>query len=283
MKKRMITGTVGMCIMIPVLWFSDTWVFPTLMAVVAAIAGYEMADAAGLGKKYYISIPAAAYCFIITILARIRTLLPQLLPDGIPRSFAVLAVSVLFLFYLLCVGVFAFGKISAKDILCVFALASFAGIAFFSFVMVQTIAPYDYLLILIAAWTGDTFAIFGGKFFGKKKLAPKLSPKKTVAGMICGVVGVIIGFSIYNIIVSLCFDSDINWPLRLALAVPASLIAQLGDLAASAIKRDFGIKDFGKILPGHGGITDRFDSVMFLSIATFLFISAAKYLVPGLV
>lgn len=283
MKTRIITAIVALLVFVPVLYFSDTWVFPIMMGVIAAFAGHEMASAAGLGKKLYISLPAALFCFLVTVTARVRDIAPSVLPSSIPRSFAVLALSLLFLFYLLCICVFTFPKVSARDILTVFALTMFAGFAFYSFVIVQSFAPYDYLLILIAAWATDTFAIFGGKFFGKKKLAPKLSPKKTVAGMISGVVGAVVGFLVYNIVVSLCFGSEVNYALRLALAIPASLIAQVGDLAASAIKRDCGIKDFGKILPGHGGVTDRFDSVMFLSIATFLFISVAKYFVPGLV
>lgn len=283
MKTRVITALVGLAILFPVLYFSNTWLFPIMFGVAAAISGWEMVSAVGYGKKHYITIPAALYCFLITVTARVRDIAPNILPDSIPRSFAIVAITAVYLFYLLSVCVFAFSKVSARKVLTAFALTLFSAFAFYCFVIVQSFAPYDYLLIIIAAWFGDTFAIFGGKLFGKKKLAPKLSPKKTVAGVVCGVIGAVVGFAIYNLIVTLCFGSDVNHLLRLALAIPASLIAQMGDLVASAIKRDCGVKDFGNILPGHGGITDRFDSVMFLSVATFLFISLAKYFVPGLV
>lgn len=283
MKTRVITAVVALSIFIPVLYFSDTAVFPIVMGLVAAIAGYEVSNVTGNGKRPYIYVPSVIYCFAVTVTARIRDIAPALLPDGIPRSFAVLALTALYLFYLLCLCVFFFGKLKASEVLSCFALGIFAAFSFYCFVMVQSFAPYDYLLILIAAWGTDTFAIFGGKLFGKKKLAPTLSPKKTVAGMICGVIGAMFGFAVYNVIVTLCFGSEVNYVLRLALAIPASLIAQLGDLSASAIKREYGIKDFGNILPGHGGVIDRFDSVMLLSIATFLFISFAKYCIPGLV
>ena len=283
MKTRIITALVGLAILFPVLYFSNTWLFPIMFGIAAAISGWEMVSAVGYGKKHYITIPTALFCFAVTVSARVRDIFPALLPDSIPRSFAIVALTAVYLFYLLSVCVFAYSKLSARKVLTAFSLSFFSAFAFYCFVLVQSFAPYDYLLIIIAAWFGDTFAIFGGKFFGKKKLAPKLSPKKTVAGAMCGVIGAVVGFLIYNLIVTFCFGSDVNHLLRLALAIPASLIAQLGDLVASAIKRDCGVKDFGKLLPGHGGITDRFDSVMFLSIATFLFISLAKYFVPGLV
>ncbi len=283
MKTRVITAIVALALFVPVLVFADSVAFPLAMALLAAVAGYEMASCALGGFKWYVNLPAAAFCFLVTCSARINQLAKGFLPDGASVYFWILTLFAAFLFYLMCVAVFAFGKIGASKLLASFGMCAFAAIAFYSFVKVRDHAHYDYLLILIAAWASDTFAIFGGKLFGKKKLCPNLSPKKTVAGMVSGVVGAMVGFLVYNIVVSVAFGSDVNYVLRLALAIPASLIAQVGDLTASALKRDCGIKDYGKIFPGHGGVVDRFDSVMFLSIATFLFISGVKYFFPGLV
>ncbi len=280
MKTRIITAIVALAVFAPVLYFAETAVFPLMIGVVAAIAGYEMASCAGLGKRLSVVLPTGAYCFLATLGARPEMLL---MPEYIHKWHVFFMLTAVYLFYMLCVCVFAFGKIGAKSIMSTVGLSLFAAFSFFSFVSVRDEAPYDYLLILIAAWATDTFAIFGGALFGKKKLAPKLSPKKTVAGMFSGVVGAVVGFAVYNVIVTMCFGAEVNWVLRLALAVPASFIGQLGDLVASAIKRDYKIKDYGKLLPGHGGVVDRFDSVMFLSCATFLFICAAKLFVPELV
>ncbi len=280
MKTRIITATVALAVFLPVLYFSETFVFPLAIGIVAAVAGYEMASCAGLSKRLSVVLPTCAYCFVATVGAR-----PELLffPDYISKWHLFCLATTVYVFAMLCVCVIAFGKIGAKSIMSTIGLGMFAAFSFFCFVCVRDFAPYDYILILIAAWASDTFAIFGGKLFGKKKLVPKLSPKKTVAGMFSGVVGAVVGFAAYNLVVSLCFGAEVNWVLRLALAIPAALLGQLGDLVASAIKRDYKIKDYGKLLPGHGGVVDRFDSVMFLSIATFLFICAAKLFVPGLV
>lgn len=283
MKTRVITAIVALVIFIPVLAFADSILFPLAMGVLAAVSGYEMASCAGEVKKWYLSIPTAAVCLVITLSARMDQIFVGFLPKGASVYFWIITLLAAYLFYMMCVGVFAFGKVGARQIMTTVAMGLFPAIAFYSFVKVRDHAHYDYLLILIAAWMTDTFAIFGGKLFGKRKLCPNLSPKKTVAGMVSGVVGAVVGFLVYNIVVGILFDSDVNYALRLALAVPASLIAQMGDLTASAIKRDCGIKDYGKIFPGHGGVTDRFDSVMFLSVATFLFISFVKYVFPGVV
>ncbi len=270
MKTRVITAVAALALFLPVLYFSDTLVFPLVMGLVAAVAGYEAADAAGLGKKLYISIPSVLYCFALPVCGGGVRFLPGVLENEVYCTAAALILSAFYLLYMLAVCVFAFGKVPARQALAVTALGIFAGLSFFGFTSVQSIAGKYYLLILIAAWCTDTFAIFGGKLFGKRKLAPRLSPKKTVAGMISGVVGAAVGFTVFG----LCTKTKL--PVLLALSVPASLVSQLGDLAASAVKRDCGIKDFGKILPGHGGIFDRFDSVMFLSVAAFIGVFAAK-------
>ncbi len=285
MKTRVITAIVALIIFFPVLYFASTAVFPIAIGVLAAVAGYELASCAGFGglKFWYINLPAAAYCFVVTVCARIKDMFPGAVPQNAHVYTLVFVASAAFVFYIMCVSVFAFGKVKASRLMATVAMSFFAAAAFYSFVKVRDYAVYDYLLILIAAWMTDTFAIFGGKLFGKKKLCPNLSPKKTVAGMISGIVGAVVGFAVYGLVMDLAFGSDINYVLRMALAVPASLIAQLGDLSASALKRDFGVKDYGKLFPGHGGVMDRFDSVMFLSLATLLFIFAARYFFPGLV
>lgn len=282
MKTRIITAIVCLIIFLPVLYLSHTVVFVAAMGVLAAISGYEMATCMG-EKRWFVRLPAAAFCFLITLCARVKDMFPDVVPQTAHVYTLVFILCSIYLFYMLCLGVFAFGKVSAKGLLATVAATMFPAFAFYSFVKVRDYANYDYLLILIAAWMTDTFAIFGGKLFGKKKLCPNLSPKKTVAGMVSGVVGAMVGFLLYSLVVDLAFGSDVNYLLRVAIAVPASLISQVGDLAASALKRDCGVKDYGSIFPGHGGVTDRFDSVMFLSIATLLFVFAARCFVPGLV
>ncbi|MDO5477901.1 MAG: phosphatidate cytidylyltransferase [Clostridia bacterium] len=127
--------------------------------------------------------------------------------------------------------------------------------------------------ILVGACFTDTFALFGGKFFGKRKLAPKISPKKTVEGSASGVIGSVIMMMVYGLIVTL-INKDItaNYLYLALLGLVASIFAQIGDLSLSAIKREAGIKDYGNLIPGHGGVLDRLDSIIFVSPVVYYFI-----------
>lgn len=131
------------------------------------------------------------------------------------------------------------------------------------------------LIVFIVAWGSDTAAYFSGTFFGKHKLIPKVSPKKTVEGSLGAVVTAALLCVLYAFILNKCnvLPTDVAVDgiyLRYALlGLTASVLSQLGDLAASAVKRDAGIKDYGKIFPGHGGFVDRFDSVIFISPAVY--------------
>lgn len=116
---------------------------------------------------------------------------------------------------------------------------------------------------LIAAFLSDAFALFAGMLFGKHKLAPELSPKKTVEGSVGGVFGAVLGMLIYGAVMQFGFRFQVNYLLLLLYGLIGSVVAQLGDLSFSYIKRQYKLKDFGNILPGHGGVLDRFDSVIF--------------------
>ncbi|SNR89116.1 phosphatidate cytidylyltransferase [Anaerovirgula multivorans] len=121
-------------------------------------------------------------------------------------------------------------------------------------------------LIFIIAWSTDTFAYFGGYFFGKRKLCPKVSPKKTVEGAIAGVLGCMFSCGIFAYVFFIEYMVMI-----IILGMIGSILSQLGDLTASQIKRYVGIKDFGNLIPGHGGILDRFDSILFTAPIVYYF------------
>jgi phosphatidate cytidylyltransferase len=132
------------------------------------------------------------------------------------------------------------------------------------------------LLPLLAAWGSDTCALFAGMAFGKHKLAPVVSPKKTVEGSIGGVLGAVVLAIVYAVVIHLLFDYSLP-TLLLQYAVLGffgSILGQIGDLSFSVVKRGSGIKDYGKIFPGHGGVLDRFDSVIFVAPAIELLINA---------
>lgn len=126
----------------------------------------------------------------------------------------------------------------------------------------------DYVwLVFIMAFGTDTFAYIAGNLFGSHKLCPKLSPKKTIEGSIGGILGSLVLTIIYSIYIGI----PISWHLIL-LSVIVSIMSQVGDLAASKIKRMAGIKDYGFIMPGHGGILDRFDSIIICAPLVYYYV-----------
>jgi phosphatidate cytidylyltransferase len=118
-------------------------------------------------------------------------------------------------------------------------------------------------LVFILAWIGDTFAYFIGITFGKHKLCPAISPKKSIEGSVAGLVGSILGSALFGYIAWRLFGINYRIVDLALVGLTGGVLAQLGDLTASLIKRHTGVKDYGNIMPGHGGILDRFDSVLF--------------------
>lgn len=127
------------------------------------------------------------------------------------------------------------------------------------------------LLAMFSAWIADASAYFAGSFFGKHKMCPNISPKKTYEGAAGGVIGVVISNVIlYAVFDNLVFEAPAhNYLAIILLSVALSVIGICGDLSASVVKRNFGIKDFGKLVPGHGGVMDRFDSGVFVFVALY--------------
>ncbi|MDO4615769.1 MAG: phosphatidate cytidylyltransferase [Lachnospiraceae bacterium] len=168
---------------------------------------------------------------------------------------------VLTLLLILAVYVFTFPKYKAPQVAAVF----------FGLVYVAVMLGFIYLtraeengqitvwLIFLSSWGADTCAYLAGRAFGKHKMAPVLSPKKSVEGAVGGVIGA----GILGVIFSLAFNGGEMMAVYLITCACGALISMIGDLAASAVKRDHGIKDYGTLIPGHGGILDRFDSVIF--------------------
>ena len=173
---------------------------------------------------------------------------------------------ILFLMLLMFAYVFAFPKFKAEQIAVVFFGLFYVGIMLSYIYRVRMLEDGAILvwLIFIGAWGSDTFAYCVGVLIGKHKFAPKLSPKKSMEGCIGGVVGAaILGF-LFALIFRDRIHGVYNPNLSFALiGAASSIISQIGDLAASAIKRNHDVKDYGNLIPGHGGILDRFDSIIF--------------------
>ena len=170
-----------------------------------------------------------------------------------------------FLILLLAVFVFGYPKFHSNQIMATFFGLFYVGVML-SFLYQTRMLPHGQFivwLIFLCSWGCDTCAYCVGVLFGKHKMAPVLSPKKSVEGAIGGVVGSMLLTALYCVIISKAFHIDNLAMLTLVvISGVGALISMVGDLAASAIKRNFDIKDYGKLIPGHGGVLDRFDSVI---------------------
>jgi len=168
-----------------------------------------------------------------------------------------------------------------KQLPTAFAQASAAGFTFVYVGVLGSLAAYlarvpEYgtsaLLSLIAtSWASDTTAYFGGRFFGKSKLYEAVSPKKTWAGSWFGLVGAVGGVAL----VKLLFDTPLSWSAVVVMGLLGGVFEQLGDLCESMLKRSTGIKDSGGLLPGHGGLLDRIDGMLFAAPVVFIFYTYA--------
>lgn len=189
-------------------------------------------------------------------------------------------ISLMYLILLMAVYVFTFPKYKAYDIWLSF-FGFFYVSVMLSFIykirMVEEYGQYLVWLVFICSWVCDTSAYCVGMLLGKHKLAPKLSPKKSIEGSIGGIAGSAIVGAVYGYALRESMTTNISPVLLFALiGAIGAVLSQIGDLAASAIKRNYEIKDYGKIIPGHGGILDRFDSVIFTApVIYFLFVVLA--------
>lgn len=164
------------------------------------------------------------------------------------------------------VYVFTFPKYEASQVMAAFFSFVYAPVMFSFIYQTRELRHGIYLvwMIFISSWVCDTFAYLTGILIGKHKMTPKLSPKKSVEGAVGGVAGAALAGALYGYLVveSVVSEQQITWIFALISGIGA-MISQIGDLAASAIKRNHNIKDYGHLIPGHGGIMDRFDSVIF--------------------
>ena len=164
--------------------------------------------------------------------------------------------------------------ILASTLVCLYIIGATS-----SMVIIRDLPHGEFYLyfIFIGAWITDTFAYFTGMLFGKHKLIPAVSPKKTIEGSIGGTIFCMIFFIGYGVLVNHLSGASISLWIVAAAGLVAAIVSQIGDLSMSVIKRTHGIKDYGNLIPGHGGILDRFDSMIFVAPIVY---TGAALLIP---
>ncbi|NLZ81563.1 MAG: phosphatidate cytidylyltransferase [Clostridiales bacterium] len=179
---------------------------------------------------------------------------------------------IVYLMSLMAIYVFKFPKYKLEDLIMVFFGLVYVGVMFSYIYRIRILNDGFYLvwLVFISSWISDTCAYLFGVTFGSHKLAPVLSPNKSIEGSISGVIGSALIGGLYGMIFKNSITAFISPIIGCAIVCGVgSIISQIGDLTASAIKRNYKAKDYGKLIPGHGGILDRFDSLIFVAPAIY--------------
>lgn len=257
--KRIISGAILFAIVALILILGNTRIVNIAISIVAIFAINEYYNA--FNKKNVDRLIGNILAILIAFI------------DKIPSQ-ALMLVFPITITYLFFKVIATEMKTNFEDV----AISSFGifyiigFIAFIPFIYSLENGKFLIWYLAFAAWGTDTFAYFVGCKFGKHKLTP-VSPKKSVEGSIGGIAGAVIFSLIYTYCINKFGNMEISYLMISGISVVLSILAQLGDLAASSIKRFVGIKDFGNLIPGHGGMLDRIDSILFIApFAYFLLI-----------
>ena len=263
MKTRILTSIIIAAVAIPTLVFSGTLLYPIVMSALSLMAVFEMLRVLGYAKKLAIVIPAYLIALAFPTAAYFAA------TDVIKYSVVAAAVIFVYLLYLLTLPVLTRGKLKITGMSAVFCTTVYVILAFSALSAVRTLDNGVFYMFIpfICSWVSDMFAYFVGRLFGKHKLIPEISPKKTVEGSIGGIVFAVLAMLLFGFIVDSFFDAiTVNYLVLGLMGFVLSIISQIGDLIASSLKREYGVKDYSNLLPGHGGIADRFDSIFAISL-----------------
>ena len=255
MRTRVLVSVVGVPLILLIIFWAPAWVLAAALALLSAIAAFELTrcvDTAGEGR-------------VLTGGAVLGALGAVWLQFQCVQWYGALLV-----FYTLLAFAYAVcraGAVRLQQVLTALFAAGALPYAFGAFLRLHDMGIHRaYLLLpLLFSFCSDTAAFFAGHAFGKHKLAPRVSPHKTVEGAVGGLLGDIVGGLVFAFFVNAAFGERLDYLGIAVLGVGCSVIAQLGDLSFSLIKREFGVKDYGHIFLAHGGVLDRFDSVVFVA------------------
>lgn len=256
MKKRILTSVVLLPLLLAVLFAAPKILTAILFCALCGIGAFEMFHTTRL----------VTHVRMIVYSVLIAGILPLWCFYGMDSRWGLAAVFIfvvlLFIESIVSYPTVKFESISVclvGGLLIPYLLSSLVRI------MASPFGRYLILVPFIIAFMSDTGAYFIGSRFGRHKLAPLISPKKSVEGVYGGVASAIFGMLLYTLIMQYTFDFEVNYGYALVYAILGSVTGVFGDLCFSVIKRQTGIKDYGKLIPGHGGVLDRFDSVILVS------------------
>ncbi len=277
-RTRLLSGIV-LVLLALVSILTGGFVLAGVLCVISVIAYRELTKATDVHtkEKEWNELEITGSLLIVLYYVAAAVCMLQRNDDSLEVIYPILVISVVLAFLVfLFVYVFCFPKYKAGQVMAAFFEFIYAPVLLsFIFVIREGWSYGVYLvwLVFFCSWGSDTCAYCVGVLFGKHKMAPKLSPKKSIEGAVGGVAGAAVLFGLYTYFIINPFTEEvfrIHLGSAMCLGAAGALVSMIGDLAASAVKRDYGIKDYGKLIPGHGGIMDRFDSVIIAAPLIFI-------------
>ena len=253
MKSRILVAVIGVPVLLYVVLAAPPLVMMIALELLAGTAAWELLQCVGGADRQFV----VWNTFFAVIMVHWYVNQPDY--AAIPLIAEV--------FILFTWSIFEGGSIKFKPIMAAMASSMLITYSFSSFCRMEASGIHRAYLLLpfILSFACDTFAFFAGLTLGKHKLAPKVSPKKTIEGSIGGLLGNVVCGLLFAYVMDRWFGGSIGYGPMVLLALFCGVVAQIGDLSFSLIKREFGIKDYGRIFLAHGGVLDRFDSVLFVA------------------
>ena len=272
MIKRILTAVVAIPVVVLMLWLHNTIVTLAAMTLVCVLAVGEVL----LATKYFSNKGIAAVCMIFV------AIMPSFLCFDVLYPY-VPVLAFVFLLVMFSIMLSDHETVKFQEVALMSFVSFLVPLSISTMVFLQEkfdFGVYYMVLVLLIAWISDAGAYFIGSAFGKHKMAPKISPKKSWEGFFGGLVTAIIsvivvgfGYPWIDELINGTASFTVNVPFLILLAIIGTILGVIGDFSASLLKRQCMVKDFGSILPGHGGIMDRFDSVLFVAPFFYLVFS----------
>ena len=273
MLTRIFSGTIALAILI-VLLLLPPYVLALTVLAASVIGLYEYSHAMKR-INVRVDLPVSFIAALAIVGKAYGSTLPEKVFPNLTTNTNLNALAYIIIVYLFCRIIFQHQRFRIEDM----AYTLF-GILYIPFLLSFAVTTrnleggFMYIwLIIIGSTVTDMFAYFIGVAFGKTKIVPQISPKKTVEGSIGGALGCMLVMILFSVLVINRFSATAIPVYHFAiLGLLCGTVSQLGDWAASALKRTTGIKDFGKLIPGHGGIMDRVDSILFVSPLVYIYV-----------
>lgn len=253
MKQRIITGAIALALFLPIVLLGGS-IFTISVYIIAAVGLHEMLRMKGINLFSFAGLVSFLLLFLLLLPSSFAE---KFLPYTGHTKLEWVFVGV---FLVLIYTVLVKNRFTFDDAAFVILSTLYVGIGFYYFIETRNEGLAYVIFALLIVWTTDSGAYFTGRKIGKRKLWPEISPNKTVEGFLGGIIWALITAFIIQWISPL--TSSIL--ILIGITIAASIFGQLGDLVESAIKRHYNVKDSGNLLPGHGGILDRFDSILFV-------------------